>query len=152
MMSLTSVASLRRCPTSPESVPHFSGIRIVSRKISVHRVALWIGPRYRLYDVTSNALRTNPVVAKNELAHRWPGSPIRTIQGFDQRSQQPTCNNGEWSAYFDANACANSLVQPGRAQSDGWAPPVDAFTSGPAQLRTQMPDYQEACRDDDHLT
>jgi hypothetical protein len=27
-MAVTSVAPLRRCPTSPESVPHFSGIRI----------------------------------------------------------------------------------------------------------------------------
>ena len=26
-MAVTSVAPLRRCPTSPESVPHFSGIR-----------------------------------------------------------------------------------------------------------------------------
>jgi hypothetical protein len=28
MMELPSVASFRRCPTSPESVNHFSGIRI----------------------------------------------------------------------------------------------------------------------------
>src|SRR5689334_22054721 len=28
IIAVTSVASLRRCPTSPESVPHFSGIRI----------------------------------------------------------------------------------------------------------------------------
>ena len=40
-MTLTSVASLRRCPTSPESVPHFSGIRI-GFEVSETTVSRWM--------------------------------------------------------------------------------------------------------------
>jgi len=35
-MAVTSVAPLRRCPTSPESVPHFSGIRIAIHHFRLH--------------------------------------------------------------------------------------------------------------------
>ena len=40
IIAVTSVASLRRCPASPESVPHFSGIRTLHESARKRRPPL----------------------------------------------------------------------------------------------------------------
>src|SRR5690349_13850455 len=93
LIAATSVVSLRRCPTSPESVPHFSGIRTLECFAPrVARLFLFI------IGVRRAAERSQPSSVADELRNLktdfqrksafWGTSPARQIDGLTHDSSQ----------------------------------------------------------------
>ena len=107
IIAITSVAPLRRCPTSPESVPHFSGIRrfgtggVFTSRNRRHIPAIMLPPRFEsIPDATRNwvhvpqigsvhARVSNPFARRASAAARTP-QPSDISPGSDiQRNEPP---------------------------------------------------------------